>query len=222
MGDEDSGRWDWVRLREAMVRRQLRDRGIGDPGVLAAMARVERHRFVPEDARSAAYDDTPLPIGQGQTISQPLMVALMTQALQCGAGDRVLEIGTGSGYQAAVLAELGCTVFTVERDPMLAREASERLRLLGYERVRVRQGDGTLGWPEEAPFRGILVTAGGPKIPEPLKAQLEPAGGTLVIPVGEAGYQELIRLRRAEEDFQEENLGGCRFVRLIGEEGWPD
>jgi protein-L-isoaspartate(D-aspartate) O-methyltransferase len=150
------------------------------------------------------------------------MVALMTQALQCGAGDRVLEIGTGSGYQAAVLAELGCTVFTVERDPMLAREASERLRLLGYERVRVRQGDGTLGWPEEAPFKGILVTAGGPKIPEPLKAQLERAGGTLVIPVGEAGYQELIRLRRAEEAFREENLGGCRFVRLIGEEGWPD
>ncbi|MBI5439827.1 MAG: protein-L-isoaspartate(D-aspartate) O-methyltransferase [Deltaproteobacteria bacterium] len=213
---------DWKRLREMMVRRQIRDRGVADPRVLEAMARVERHRFVPENVQDSAYDDTPLPIGYGQTISQPLMVALMTEALRLRGGEKVLEVGTGSGYQAAVLAEIGCTVFTVERDPVLAENARTRLRELGYGSVYVSHGDGTLGLPDEAPFQGIIVTAGGPRVPESLKAQLDPRGGTLVIPVGEMGYQELLRIRRDGETYRDENLGGCRFVRLVGHEGWPE
>ncbi|MEW6487527.1 MAG: protein-L-isoaspartate(D-aspartate) O-methyltransferase [Thermodesulfobacteriota bacterium] len=210
----------WDDLRREMVRRQLRARGIRDARVLEAMGRVPRHAFVSEGQRGMAYDDTPLPIGQGQTISQPYMVALMTEALGLGAGGKVLEVGTGSGYQAAVLAEMGCEVHTVEREPALAREAARRLAALGYGAVRVHEGDGTLGLPGEAPFRGIVVTAGGPRVPGALKAQLDPDGGVLVIPVGDRGYQELVRVTRRGGSYREENLGGCRFVPLVGEEGW--
>ncbi len=213
---------DYERLRRMMVEHQIRARGIRDPLVLEAFLRVPRHEFVPENLRSMAYDDTPLPIGRGQTISQPFMVALMTEALGIRGGEKVLEVGTGSGYQAAILAEMGCDVHTVEREPELAREAMKRLSRLGYRGVKVHVGDGTLGLPEEAPFQAILVTAGGPRVPEPLKEQLDPQGGVLVIPVGERGFQELLRVTRRGNRFSTENLGGCRFVPLIGEEGWRD
>ncbi len=213
---------DYERLRRLMVEHQIRARGVRDPLVLEAFLRVPRHEFVPENLRSMAYDDTPLPIGRGQTISQPYMVALMTEALGIRGGEKVLEVGTGSGYQAAILAEMGCEVHTVEREPDLAREAMRRLARLGYRTVKVHVGDGTLGLPEEAPFQAILVTAGGPRVPESLKEQLDPEGGVLVIPVGERGYQELMRVTRRGNRFSTENLGGCRFVPLIGEEGWRD
>jgi protein-L-isoaspartate(D-aspartate) O-methyltransferase len=211
---------EWAKLRDNMVRDQLAARGMRDPLVLETMGRVPRHEFVPENVRSMAYDDSPLPVGQGQTISQPYMVALMTEALGLRAGDNVLEVGTGTGYQAAILAEMGCEVHTIERDGVLAREAIDRLARLGYGAVHVHQGDGTLGLPEKAPFRGVVVTAGGPRIPESLKSQLDPDGGVLVIPVGERGYQELRRVVRKGNRFTEEDLGGCRFVPLVGEEGW--
>ncbi len=220
MNQEPNRDREWDRLREEMVQEQLRARGIRDARVLRALGRVPRHEFVPRAQRAMAYDDTPLPIGQGQTISQPYMVALMTEALATRDGDKVLEVGTGSGYQAAVLAELGCEVFTIERDPFLAEEARERLARLGYGAVAVCQGDGTLGLPAEAPFRGILVTAGGPRVPGSLKEQLDPAGGILVIPVGDRGLQELVRVTRGGDRFTQESLGGCRFVPLLGEEGW--
>ena len=166
-----------------------------------------------------AYEDTPLPIGRGQTISQPYMVAIMTEALQLRGGERVLEVGTGSGYQAAILAEMGCEVDTIERDCVLADEARERLERLGYLRVTVHCGDGTLGVPEQAPFAAIVVTAGGPRVPASLKGQLA-VGGVLVIPVGDRGVQDLVRVTRTAAGFREEDLGGCRFVPLVGEEGW--
>jgi len=212
----------WESERREMVERQIRARGVRSPRVLAALSQIPRHEFVPPGQRGMAYDDTPLPIGQGQTVSQPYMVALMTEALNAGEGDRVLEVGTGSGYQAAVLAEMGCTVHTIERDPTLAEGATRRLARLGYGAVRVHQGDGTLGLSEEAPFQGILVTAGGPRVPESLKGQLDPVGGTLVIPVGDRGFQELLRITRHGDRYAEERLGGCRFVPLVGEEGWED
>ncbi|GAB4281929.1 MAG: hypothetical protein Kow0092_37070 [Deferrisomatales bacterium] len=212
---------DWTLLRHNMVRGQIEARGIRDPLVLRALERVPRHEFVPKHVVDMAYDDTPLPIGHGQTVSQPYMVALMTEALGLRGGEKVLEVGTGSGYQAAVLAEMGCEVHTIEREPELADTAEATLRRLGYGgRVTVHRGDGSLGLPAEAPFQGIVVTAGGPKVPEPLKQQLDPAGGVLVIPVGDRGYQELLRVTRRGNRFQQENLGGCRFVPLVGEEGW--
>jgi protein-L-isoaspartate(D-aspartate) O-methyltransferase len=203
-----------------MVERQLAARGIRDERVLAAMGRVERHRFVPETIREEAYEDSPLPIGEGQTISQPFMVALMTEALLLKGGEKVLEVGTGSGYQAAVLAEMGCEVHTIERNPVLAARSRAVLEELGYRSVRVHEGDGTLGRPEEAPFRGIVVTAGGPRVPDSLLAELDPSGGVLVIPVGNQAIQELVRVIRRGERFKEEDLGGCRFVPLVGKEGW--
>jgi protein-L-isoaspartate(D-aspartate) O-methyltransferase len=212
----------WERERQDMVQRQIRARGIRDAKLLGAFSRVPRHEFVPPGQRGMAYDDTPLPIGHGQTISQPYMVALMTEALHVGVGDKVLEVGTGSGYQAAVLAELGCSVHTVEREAALAEQAERRLRRLGYDGVRVHLGDGTLGLPEEAPFQGIVVTAAGPRVPESLLGQLDPAGGRLVIPVGDRSFQELLRVARQGDRFPEERLGGCRFVPLLGEEGWAD
>ncbi len=206
-------------LRQEMVRTQIAERGVRDPRVLEAMLRVPRHLFVPEDLRHRAYEDTPLPIGEGQTISQPYMVAWMTELLGVEEGDRVLEIGTGSGYQAAVLCELAGEVFSVEKNPVLAREAEERLRSLGYANVRVRVGDGTLGWSEEAPFDGIVVTAGAPSVPQPLLEQLA-EGGRLVIPVGSATMQMLTVVRKEDGTFRTTEEGTCIFVPLVGKYGW--
>ncbi|MDX1688798.1 MAG: protein-L-isoaspartate(D-aspartate) O-methyltransferase, partial [Candidatus Promineifilaceae bacterium] len=209
------------REREQMVQRQMAARGIRDEAVLEAMAAVPRHAFVPGDLDEHAYADTPLPIGQSQTISQPYMVAMMAEALQLEPDDRVLEIGTGSGYAAAVLAEIAGDVYTVERYKSLAESAQKALQAQGYDDVHVRHGDGSLGWPEHAPYDGIVVAAGGPSIPEPLKEQLA-IGGRLVIPVGPAPRtQKLVRLvRRSEDEYEEENLGHVRFVPLVGEAGW--
>jgi protein-L-isoaspartate(D-aspartate) O-methyltransferase len=207
-------------VRLTMVARQLAGRTIRDPLVLEAMRAVMRHLFVPAAIRASSYDDRPLPIGLGQTISQPYMVAIMTESLLLKGGEKVLEVGTGSGYQAAILAELGCTVHTIERSETLAREARLNLAAAGYGGVAVHSGDGTLGLKDEAPFRAIIVTAGGPVVPEPLTAQLDPDGGVLVIPVGGRGVQELLRVTRNGEKFRTEELGGCRFVPLVGECGW--
>jgi protein-L-isoaspartate(D-aspartate) O-methyltransferase len=212
---------DFSQERQAMVAEQLRRRDIRDERVLAAMARVPRHLFVPAASQSEAYEDRPLPIGDGQTISQPYMVAIMTQALGLAGGERVLEIGTGSGYQTAVLAELSREVFTVERLFALFQKAENRLRNLGYENIRCRLGDGSKGWPEKAPFDGILVTAGAPGVPEALKAQLA-EGGRLVIPVGSRYTQSLLRIERTGGRFAEEDITGCVFVPLVGESGWKE
>jgi len=214
-------RVDYASRRDRMVRLQLARRGIRDPKVTRAMTRVPREKFVPEELAEFAYDDTPLPLPENQTISQPYVVALMTEALELDDDDRVLEIGTGSGYSAAVLAEIAAEVFTIERHPSLADAARARLEALGYDNVHVRCGDGTLGWPEEAPFDAIVVTAGGPAVPRSLREQLA-QGGRLVIPVGVERVQRLLRIRRTDEDrYDEEDLGPVLFVPLIGEEGWP-
>jgi len=204
-----------------MVKRQIAGRGVRSEKVLDAMRKVPRERFLPQGQGVWAYDDAPLPIGDGQTISQPYIVAYMTEALALEGGERVLEIGTGSGYAAAVLAEIAADVYTIERIGGLADMASAVLDDLGYHNVHVRQGDGTLGWPEEAPFDGIVVTAGGPDVPETLQRQLK-IGGRLVIPVGKSSwYQELVRVTRVSEtEFETEYLIPVRFVPLIGEEGW--
>lgn len=209
--------------RKEMVERQIRARGIRDERVLEAMARVPREAFVQKSMTEFAYEDTPLPIEEAQTISQPFVVAHMTEALEPEPGDRVLEIGTGSGYAAAVLGEVADEVYTIERHRSLAETAGRRLRELGYGNVHVRCGDGTKGWPEHAPYDGIVVAAGGPDVPRSLREQLA-VGGCLVIPVGPATHlQQLLRIRRTGEDeFEEEDLGAVRFVPLIGEEGWPD
>jgi protein-L-isoaspartate(D-aspartate) O-methyltransferase len=197
----------------------LRELGIHDDRVLAALCRVPRHRFVPPQLLPYAYEDRPLPIGHDQTISQPYIVALSTEALALTPTGRVLEIGTGSGYQTAVLAELAGAVYTVERLPELSTSAQERLGSLGYNNIRFRVGDGTRGWPDESPFDAILVTAGAPRVPEGLLAQLAPRG-RLVIPVGGRFNQELLLVRRDGEHLVHERLCPCTFVPLIGEEGW--
>lgn len=207
------------RLREEMVRTQIAERGVRNPRVLEAMRRVPRHLFVPQDLRHRAYEDTPLPIGEGQTISQPYMVAWMTELLDVGEEDRVLEVGTGSGYQAAILCELVKEVYTIEKNLLLAREAEERLRSLGYANVCVRVGDGTLGWPEKAPFDGIMVTAGAPSVPQPLLEQLA-EGGRLVIPVGSATLQMLTVVRKEDGGLRTTEEGSCIFVPLVGKYGW--
>lgn len=201
--------------RQAMVARQLQRRDITDPRVLIAMGTVPRHRFVPEALASQAYGDYPLPIGEGQTISQPYIVALMTQWAEVRPGDRVLEVGTGSGYQAAVLAELTDQVWSIELLPELARQAAARLQELGYGRVRVRSGDGYRGWPEAAPFDAILVTAAAPQVPPALTDQLK-EGGRLVIPLGPpGGAQTLSRYRRVKGKLVEEASLAVRFVPLL-------
>jgi protein-L-isoaspartate(D-aspartate) O-methyltransferase len=210
---------NFERARARMLDEQLVARGISDPRVLAAMARVERHRFVDEALQTRAYDDRPLPIGEHQTISQPLMVALMTQALELEGHERVLEIGTGCGYQTAVLAELAANVFSIERISSLAAAARRLLDRLGYHRIAIRIGDGTLGWAEEAPFDAIVVTAGSPQVPRPLIAQLT-AQGRLVFPIGEEELQTLVRIRKNEGGLHEEYFGDCRFVKLVGRYGW--
>jgi len=196
----------------------LKDRGITDDRVLSAMAKVERHLFVPEPFTNRAYEDSALPIGKGQTISQPYTVAFMTQALGVGKEGRVLEVGTGSGYQTAVLGEMGAHVFSIERDLDLLATARKRLDRMGY-RVATKGGDGTIGWNEFAPFDGIIVTAGAPTIPEPLTKQLAD-GGKLVIPVGDLDIQSLIVCTRRGDLFDQEKVVGFKFVPLIGKMGW--
>jgi protein-L-isoaspartate(D-aspartate) O-methyltransferase len=201
--------------REAMVDRQIEPRGVRDPAVLKALRAVPRHEFVPQAVRARAYQDSPLPIGEGQTISQPYIVAVMTELAAPRKGARVLEIGTGSGYQAAVLAELGAQVYSIEIVEPLGRRAAETLKRLGYTTVKTRIGDGYRGWPQAAPFDAILVTAAPPKIPEPLKQQLA-VGGRLVVPVGE-DEQELLVLTRTKTGFEERRVLPVRFVPMTGE-----
>lgn len=208
------------RLR--MVETQIRARGVKDERVLAAMEKIPRHLFVDEGLIDQAYSDSPLPIGEMQTISQPYIVALMTEALMLKGGEKVLEIGTGSGYQTAILAELGASVFSVERIASLAARARKILDSLNYFNVAIRVGDGTFGWREESPFAAIIVTAGAPKIPRILVEQLI-GGGRLVIPVGSRFSQDLLRVTKLSndpDDVKKESLCGCRFVNLIGEHGW--
>jgi protein-L-isoaspartate(D-aspartate) O-methyltransferase len=200
--------------RERMVKEQIEGRGIKDPLTLAALRKVPRHLFVPPSAAGEAYGDSPLPIGHGQTISQPYIVAFMTEALGLRGGESVLEVGTGSGYQAAVLAEIAGKVHTIEIVPELAEEARERLARLGYRNVEVRAGDGYLGWPEAAPFDAIIVGAAAPRIPEPLKQQLKD-GGRLVLPVGDE-YQELIVVTRRGSLYDERRVLPVRFVPMTG------
>ena len=205
-----------------MVDAQIRSRGIRDARVLRAMEKIPRHLFVDEGLIDQAYNDSPLPIGEKQTISQPYIVALMTEALELAGREKVLELGTGSGYQAAILAELADRVFTIERIASLAQRARRLLESLNYYNVVIRVGDGTYGWREESPFDAILVAAGSPSIPRTLVEQLA-VGGRLVIPVGGRYTQNLIKLTRLSEnpdDVRREDLGGCRFVSLIGEHGW--
>lgn len=205
--------------RYRMVRDQLARRGVVDERVLGVMGRVARERFVDPVLHEAAYADRPLPIGEDQTISQPFMVAAMTEALELRPADRVLEIGTGCGYHTAILAELATAVYSVERIDVLARGAECRLEVLGYRRVHIRIGDGTLGWPAEAPFDAIVVSAGSPGIPRPLVEQLG-LGGRLVFPMGDRELQTLVRIRKTEGSLREDCLGDCRFVRLVGQYGW--
>jgi protein-L-isoaspartate(D-aspartate) O-methyltransferase len=204
-----------------MVATQIAARGVRHRRVLATLARVPRHWFVPATLADAAHDDAPLPVGHGQTISQPYMVALMTAVLEPRRTDRVLEIGTGSGYQTAILARLVRRVFTIERIPELALGAARRLAALSLDNVEYRVGDGTLGWPEEAPFDAILVTAAAPGIPEPLAAQLAP-GGRIAVPVGDLALQELVVGVAGPRGLSLREVGGCRFVPLIGRHAFPE
>lgn len=206
--------------RREMVALQIRDRGVRSERVLAAMSAVPRHEFVPANQTAAAYSDQALPIGEGQTISQPYVVAAMTQALSLTGSERVLEIGGGSGYQAAVLSLLAREVIAIEFVPQLADAARERLARLGYANVRVEQGDGSLGWPPGAPYDAILVAAAAPDIPAPLVAQLA-QGGRLVIPVGRADEQNLLCAVKRGDQIMRESLFACRFVPLRGRYGWP-
>jgi len=192
---------------------------IRDERVVEAMERVPRERFIPQEARDAAYDDNPLPIGKGQTISQPYIIALMTEALSLTGTELVLEIGTGSGYQAAILALLARKVVSVERHPELIENARGTLDDLGYDNIEIHQAKNGLGWPEEAPYDGIIVTAAAPEVPQPLIDQLD-MKGRLVIPVGGRYEQTLLRITRERWGVSTENLGGCRFVPLIGEDAW--
>jgi protein-L-isoaspartate(D-aspartate) O-methyltransferase len=218
--NESGPKTDLRRSRERMVRDQIEARGVQHPDVLRAMRKVPRHLFVEEALIPQAYEDHPLPIGHGQTISQPYVVAWMTELLEVAPGHKVLEIGTGSGYQAAVLAELGADVFTVERVKPLYELARTRMDALHYRRVRLKLDDGTLGWPEEAPFDRILVAAGGPRIPTPLVAQLSETG-RMVIPVGASRRsQTLCLVRRENGRVIVRELGGVMFVDLVGTHGW--
>lgn len=212
---------DYAKARKKMVNRQIAGRGVCDPFVLAAIRAVPREKFLPEELRAFAYDDAPLPIAEGQTISQPYIVAVMIEAAALRPGDRALEIGTGSGYAAAVMAEITESVFTIERHASLAESALRRLRKLGYDTVEVRIGDGTLGLPEAAPFDVIVSAAGGPEIPASWKAQLA-VGGRLVMPVGEReGVQQLIKLTRRDENvFDHQEIASVRFVPLVGAQGF--
>ena len=207
--------------RNVMVREQIESRGITDPKVLEAIRKVPRHLFVSEALKDQAYGDFPLPIGEQQTISQPYIVAEMTQALHLSKKDRVLEIGTGSGYQAAILSEIAFRVYTIERIYTLFVNARKLFDKLHYHNILARYSDGTTGWIEESPFDAIIVTAGAPEIPETLVNQLD-LGGRLVLPVGNEYSQDLIKLYKDEKGIHTINLGGCRFVKLVGEHGWRE
>lgn len=204
-----------------MVERQIIDRGVTDAGVIQAMLTVPRHLFVNEALTDSAYMDYPLPIGEGQTISQPYIIAEMTQALELQKNHRVLEIGTGSGYQAAVLSQIVSRVYTIERNNTLFIRTRKLFDALKYHNIVTRYSDGTMGWKEESPFNAIMVTAGGEKIPQPLVDQLE-VGGRLVMPVGGLMAQELMLVEKTKSGTSIKNLGGCRFVKLIGQHGWKD
>lgn len=212
---------DFAQLRADMVEKQLRRRGISDTGVLAAMSRMPREQFVPTEFRDRAYDDAPLPIGEGQTISQPYIVAAMTAALRLTGAERALEVGAGCGYQAAVLSLLAQTVYTVEARSKLASQVAARLERLGFANVHVHSGDGTLGLPELAPFDAILVSAAAPAVPDPLRWQLA-EGARLIIPVGDAENQELQLIERSGNSFEMRTLEACRFVPLVGHHGWKE
>jgi len=212
---------DFKLARERMVKNQLASRGIADEGVLQAMGKIPRHLFISEALAGEAYNDHPVPIGEKQTISQPYIVALMTEALELKGKENTLEIGTGSGYQTAILAELSSRVYTIERIKSLLVDARKLLAQLGYSNVLFKAFDGTLGWKEYAPFDAIMVTAGAPSLPEPLMDQLAD-NGRMVIPVGDRYTQELIKVTKKGENLEQESLGGCRFVDLIGIHGWKD
>ncbi|TMJ19460.1 MAG: protein-L-isoaspartate(D-aspartate) O-methyltransferase [Alphaproteobacteria bacterium] len=214
---------DFAAAREEMVRRQIEGRGLADPRLLGAMREVPREAFVPEHLAHLAHADTPLPIEADQTISQPYIVALMIDAAEIAPGDKVLEIGAGSGYAAAVMGRIAGEVIAVERHAELARLAAERMGRLGYGNVRIVEGDGSAGQPEDAPFDAILAAASGSHVPAALKRQLG-VGGTLVMPVGEPNaVQSLVKVTRTSEDsYRSEDLGAVRFVPLIGEEGWDE
>jgi protein-L-isoaspartate(D-aspartate) O-methyltransferase len=209
--------------RLAMVEKHIKARGVKSPLVLKAMQEVPRHEFVPEGSRRLAYADRPLPIGRGQTISQPYIVAYMTELLRLCGGENVLELGTGCGYQAAILSRIARSVYSIELYPELAEQARQNLDRLGYHNVEIQCGDGTLGWPEHAPFDGIIATASGPSVPAPLKEQLA-VGGRLVMPIGEYRFgQYVVRVTRGSGDnFHQERLLDVVFVPLIGEYGWPE
>jgi protein-L-isoaspartate(D-aspartate) O-methyltransferase len=209
----------YAQAREHMIQEQLVKRGLTDPLVLAAMSRVPRHLFVEESLRDRAYDDHPLPIGEGQTISQPYMVALMAETLKLAESEKVLEVGTGSGYLTAVLAEQDVQVCSIELSERLAERARVILHALGYYNVTVHIGDGTLGWPAEAPFDAIVVGAAAPCLPRPLLNQLR-LGGRLIVPMGEEELQTLVRVWREPQGLREEYFGECRFVKLSGAYGW--
>jgi protein-L-isoaspartate(D-aspartate) O-methyltransferase len=211
----------YERLREEMVQKQIESRGISDRNVLMALRKVPRHLFVSEALRDQAYGDFPLPIGEQQTISQPYIVAEMTQALDLDKDDRVLEIGTGSGYQAAILAEIAFRVYSIERIRSLYMKARELFDKLRYHNIITKYSDGSVGWPDESPFNAIIITAGAPDIPQILLDQLV-VGGRIVLPVGNQYSQDLIRIVKTEKGIRKENLGGCRFVKLVGEHGWRD
>jgi protein-L-isoaspartate(D-aspartate) O-methyltransferase len=212
---------DFAAARNEMVARQIRSRGINSARVLDAMAAVPRHEFVPLAAQASAYSDEALPIGGGQTISQPFIVAAMSDAVQLSGGERVLEIGGGCGYQAAVLSLLARDVVVVELRASLASAARERLERLGYANVRVEEGDGSLGWPASAPYDAILVSAAAPSIPPPLIEQLA-EGGRLVIPVGDSERQSMLQIVKRAGGLAQESLLTCRFVPLLGRHGWPE
>lgn len=211
---------DYTISRRRMVEEQVIDRGVTDPRVIDAMLKVPRHKFVEEALAGKAYQDAPLPIGEKQTISQPYMVAAMSEALLLNGTETVLEVGTGSGYQAAVLALLADRVFSLERIPSLARRARKMLDENGFSKVNIRLADGTVGWQDMAPFDGIIVTAGAPKVPQEYLDQLS-VGGRLIIPVGDRESQVLMRITRVgETEYKKEKMLGCRFVPLIGNQGW--
>jgi len=212
---------DFKLARERMVKNQLIARDIRDERVLQAMGKTPRHLFIQEALAGEAYNDHPVPIGEKQTISQPYIVALMTEALELKGSENTLEIGTGSGYQTAILAELSSRVYTIERIKSLLIKARKLLAKLGYDNILFKAFDGTLGWKEYAPFDAIMVTAGSPNIPKPFKEQMAD-NGRMIIPVGDRYTQELIKITRKGEDFEQEGLGGCRFVNLIGVHGWKE